>query len=110
MKSIAALTVLAGSAAAFAPAPVSRVESSLGYAAELDSMPGVGPETGGKVFDPLGLSDYVPTDWARRAELSNGRAAMLATVGWIWPTIFGTFDAQDVTTTDPVDAILQADP
>mmetsp|Transcript_7362 Transcript_7362/g.18271 ORF Transcript_7362/g.18271 Transcript_7362/m.18271 type:complete len:197 (+) Transcript_7362:23-613(+) len=109
MKSIAALTVL-GSAAAFSPAPVSRVGSSIGYAAELDTMTGIGPETGNKVFDPLGLSDYVPTDWARRAELSNGRSAMLATVGWAWPKLFGTFDSQDVTTTDPIDAILQADP
>ena len=61
-------------------------------------------------FDPLGLSDYVPTDWARRAELSNGRSAMLATVGWFAPKVFGTFDSQDVTTTDPIDAIMQADP
>jgi hypothetical protein len=61
-------------------------------------------------FDPLGLSDYVPTDWARRAELSNGRSAMLATVGWFFPKVFGTFDSTDVTTTDPIDAILQADP
>eukprot|EP00579_Thalassiosira_antarctica_P031987 CAMPEP_0201999590 /NCGR_PEP_ID=MMETSP0905-20130828/6141_1 /ASSEMBLY_ACC=CAM_ASM_000554 /TAXON_ID=420261 /ORGANISM="Thalassiosira antarctica, Strain CCMP982" /LENGTH=194 /DNA_ID=CAMNT_0048555861 /DNA_START=301 /DNA_END=885 /DNA_ORIENTATION=- len=109
MKSIAALTLL-GSAAAFAPAPVSRVQSSLNYAAELDSMTGVSAETGNKVFDPLGLSDYVPTDWARRAELSNGRSAMLATVGWVFPKVYGTFASQDVTTTDPIDAILQADP
>ena len=61
-------------------------------------------------FDPLNLSDYVPLDWARRAELSNGRSAMLATVGWFFPKVFGTFDSQDVTTTDPIDAILQADP
>ena len=53
MKTVAALTVLAGSAAAFAPAPVTRVESSLGYASELDSMTGIGPETGNKV---VGLS------------------------------------------------------
>lgn len=49
MKSVAALTILAGSAAAFAPAPVSRVESSLNYAAELDNMVGTGIETGNKV-------------------------------------------------------------
>ena len=49
MKSIAAITILAGSAAAFAPAPVSRVESSLGVASELSSMPGISTETGGKV-------------------------------------------------------------
>lgn len=111
MKSIAALTLLAGSVAAFAPSPVSRVKSSsLNVASELSSMPGISTETGGRVFDPLGLSDYVPTDWARRAELSNGRSAMLATVGWFFPKLFGTFNSQDVTTTDPIDAILQADP
>jgi hypothetical protein len=109
MKS-AIIATLVGSAAAFAPAPVARVESSLSYASELDSMAGVSNECGGKVFDPLGLSDYVPTDWARRAELSNGRSAMLATVGWFFPKLFGTFDSTDVTTTDPIDAILQADP
>jgi hypothetical protein len=35
---------------------------------------------------------------------------MLATVGYFFPAIFGTFDSSDVTTTDPIDAILQADP
>lgn len=35
---------------------------------------------------------------------------MLAFVGWYWPALVGTFDADDVTTTDPIDAILQADP
>jgi hypothetical protein len=35
---------------------------------------------------------------------------MLATVGWFFPKVFGTFASQDVTTTDPIDAILQADP
>ena len=49
MKSVAAITILAGSAAAFAPAPVSRVESSLSYASELDGMLGVTPETANKV-------------------------------------------------------------
>jgi hypothetical protein len=107
----AIIATLVGSAAAFAPAPVARVESSsLSYAKELDSMAGVSNEVGGKVWDPLGLSDYVPTDWARRAELSNGRSAMLATVGYFFPKVFGTFDSTDVTTTDPIDAILQADP
>jgi len=60
-------------------------------------------------FDPLGLNAYVPSDWARAAELANGRSAMLATVGYIWPKFFGTFDSQDVTTTDPIEAIFQAD-
>lgn len=49
MKSIAAITILASSAAAFAPTPVSRVESTLSYAKELDSMFGTTVETGGRV-------------------------------------------------------------
>ena len=48
MKS-AIIATLVGSAAAFAPAPVARVESSLSYASELDSMAGVSNECGGKV-------------------------------------------------------------
>ncbi|KAL7505916.1 hypothetical protein ACHAXN_003574 [Cyclotella atomus] len=107
MKSVC-LLALAGSAAAFAPAQQGKASTALNYASELDSMP-TSVECP-KVFDPLGLSDYVPVDWARRAELSNGRSAMLATVGWFFPKVFGTFDSQDVTTTDPIDAILQADP
>jgi len=107
MKSIAALALIS-SAAAFAPTPVSKVGSSLHYAKELESMP-TSVECP-KVFDPLGLSDYLPVDWARRAELSNGRSAMLATVGWFFPKVFGTFASSDVTTTDPIDAIFQADP
>jgi len=35
---------------------------------------------------------------------------MLATVGWVWPSLVGTFASDDVTTTDPIEAIFQADP
>jgi hypothetical protein len=45
----AIIATLVGSAAAFAPAPVARVESSLSYAKELDSMAGASNEVGGKV-------------------------------------------------------------
>jgi len=45
----AIIATLVGSAAAFAPSPVARVESSLSYAKELDSMAGVSNEVGGKV-------------------------------------------------------------
>jgi len=34
-------------------------------------------------FDPLRISDYVPMDYLREAELKHGRICMLATVGWI---------------------------
>lgn len=49
-------------------------------------------------------------DFLRKAELSNGRSAMLANVGWFWPALVGRFDSTDVTTNDPIEAILQADP
>ena len=58
----------------------------------------------------MNLSEWLPVEYARKAELSNGRSAMLATVGWFFPAIVGTFNSDDVTTTDPVDAIMQADP
>lgn len=34
-------------------------------------------------FDPLGLSDYFDIKWMRESELKHGRAAMLATVGFV---------------------------
>lgn len=56
------------------------------------------------------MAQWAPADYLRKAELANGRSAMLATVGWYWPKVVGVFDSDDVTTTDPIDAILQADP
>ena len=35
---------------------------------------------------------------------------MLAFVGWLWPGNVGTFTSDDVTTVDPVGAIMQASP
>ena len=61
-------------------------------------------------FDPLNLAQWIPAKWARETELANGRSAMLATVGWFFPYTLGTFDSQDVTSTDPMAAILEADP
>jgi hypothetical protein len=61
-------------------------------------------------FDPVGLAQWAPADHLRKAELANGRSAMLATVGWVWPKLVGTFNSDDVTTTDPIEAIMQADP
>lgn len=110
MKSIAALALLAGSAAAFAPAANTGKVTSLKASADYEALIGVDVETGKKFFDPWGLSEYIPAEWAREAELANGRSAMLATVGYVFPAYFGTFDSTDVTTTDPIEAIFQADP
>merc|ERR1719460_2361191 len=48
-------------------------------------MEGTGPETGGKVFDPLGLSKIASEEtlaWYRAAELKHSRVAMAAVTGW----------------------------
>jgi len=50
-------------------------------------MEGTGPETGGKVFDPMGLSKIASEEtlaWFRAAELKHGRVAMAAATGWAW--------------------------
>ena len=48
---------------------------------------GTGPETGGKVFDPIGLSKIASEEtlaWYRAAELKHSRIAMAAATGWAW--------------------------
>merc|ERR1719378_565080 len=50
-------------------------------------MEGVGPETGGKVFDPLGLSKIASEEtlaWYRACELKHSRIAMAAATGWAY--------------------------
>jgi hypothetical protein len=50
-------------------------------------MEGTGPETGGKVFDPLGLSKIASEQtlaWYRAAELKHSRVAMAAVTGWAY--------------------------
>jgi hypothetical protein len=52
MKSVAILSILAGSAAAFAPSPVSNAATSLKVSADLEGMVGASAETGGKIVSP----------------------------------------------------------
>ncbi len=52
----------------------------------IETMEGVGPETGNKVFDPLNIAGSVSDPavaWMRAAELKHGRVAMIATVGYL---------------------------
>lgn len=53
MKTAAILSLLAGSAAAFAPAPVNKAATSLKVSADLDGMVGTSAETGNKVVSCL---------------------------------------------------------
>ena len=49
----------------------------------LPSREGTGPETGGKVFDPMGFSKIASAEtlaWYRAAELKHSRVAMVRTM------------------------------
>merc|ERR1711971_290401 len=76
------LASLIASAAAFAPSQVAKTSSAL--SASLDGLPGALPPAG--FFDPLGLAEKA-TDATlaryREAEVTHGRVAMLATVGFL---------------------------
>lgn len=53
----------------------------------VDTMEGVGPETGGKVFDPFGLAKLGgdgTVAFFRHAELKHGRVAMAAMTGFLF--------------------------
>ena len=82
MKSIA-FALLAGSAAAFAPATQQRATTSVN-AFSVDDLPGALPPVG--FFDPLGFADKAPSGTLKRyreAEVTHGRVSMLAVVGFL---------------------------
>ena len=83
MKFIAALLALSGSAAAFAPICSSKPSSAL-KAFAADELPGALPPVG--FFDPLGFAEKADENTMKRyreAELTHGRVAMLASVGFL---------------------------
>lgn len=94
-----ALSLLAGSAAAFAPAQVARSSTALS-AEKSQALPFLnrpplldGSMAGDVGFDPLGLSniDDVGIDlyWLREAEIKHCRVAMLAVTGFLQVEAFG---------------------
>ena len=87
MKTAAILTLLAGSAAAFAPANVAPRTATAVEMSSIDSAFGVSIETGNKC-PPLGakiLEDAQPSalKWFQNAEIKHGRIAMVATIGFM---------------------------
>merc|ERR1719243_333300 len=75
---------------AFAPsASLARAVAPAAASVQMSvaDMEGTGPETGGKVFDPIGLSKIASEEtlaWYRAAELKHSRVAMAAVTGWAW--------------------------
>jgi len=83
MMNLALTSLLVGSAAAFAPAPVAKTSSAMN-AFTADSMPGALAPMG--FFDPLGFAEKADEGTLKRyreAEVSHGRVAMLAFVGFL---------------------------
>ena len=78
------------------------------YSPDLALIPGNFIECGKRIWDPAGMSNWIPVSYAREAELANGRAAMLASVGWLYPKYFGTFTGP-VKTVDPILAFSKVD-
>jgi len=88
MMKLAVLAALAGSAAAFAPASSGRVATTL--AAEkskalpwLPNPSNLDGYVGANGFDPLGISNYFPTDYLVESELKHGRICQLAWLGYV---------------------------
>jgi Chlorophyll A-B binding protein len=84
MKFAAALITLFGSAAAFAPVPSANMQSTSLNAFVAEDLPGALAPVG--FFDPLGFAakaDEPTLKRYREAELTHGRVAMLAVVGFL---------------------------
>lgn len=79
--------ILAGSAAAFAPASNKASPLTALNALSLDGRPGALPPLGG--WDPLGLATSEEIyDKFRSIELKHGRVAMLAVLGYVVPEFY----------------------
>ena len=83
MMKLAIASLLAGSAAAFAPAPMAKTSTAMN-AFTVDNMPGALAPMG--FFDPLGFAakaDEKTLKRYREAEITHGRVAMLAVLGFL---------------------------
>ena len=82
MMNLAITSLLVGSAAAFAPA-MNKASSTAMNAFTVDNMPGALAPMG--FFDPLGFAEKADEKTLKRyreAEVTHGRVAMLAVVGF----------------------------
>eukprot|EP00584_Thalassiosira_punctigera_P008770 CAMPEP_0172542342 /NCGR_PEP_ID=MMETSP1067-20121228/12986_1 /TAXON_ID=265564 ORGANISM="Thalassiosira punctigera, Strain Tpunct2005C2" /NCGR_SAMPLE_ID=MMETSP1067 /ASSEMBLY_ACC=CAM_ASM_000444 /LENGTH=220 /DNA_ID=CAMNT_0013328571 /DNA_START=100 /DNA_END=762 /DNA_ORIENTATION=+ len=83
MMKFAIASLFVGSTAAFAPAPVTKVSSAVNAFTAAD-LPGALPPMG--FWDPLGLAEKADEKTLKRyreAEVTHGRVAMLAVVGFL---------------------------
>lgn len=112
MKSFIATSLLAGSAAAFAPANKGARQSVATNVFTLETIPGALPPVG--IFDPLGLgakANEATLKRYREAELTHGRVGMLAVVGFlVGEQVEGSTPLFDATITGPAITHLSQTP
>jgi len=83
MKFAAVLSLIVGSAAAFAPSTSSNNRATSAIQASAEGLPGALAPVG--FFDPLGLAEKATDATLKRyreAEIAHGRVAMLAVIGF----------------------------
>eukprot|EP00815_Leptocylindrus_aporus_P005279 CAMPEP_0116065758 /NCGR_PEP_ID=MMETSP0322-20121206/9968_1 /TAXON_ID=163516 /ORGANISM="Leptocylindrus danicus var. apora, Strain B651" /LENGTH=247 /DNA_ID=CAMNT_0003552163 /DNA_START=107 /DNA_END=850 /DNA_ORIENTATION=+ len=134
---LAIATTLLSTAAAFAPSATTKASTALnvGFDNPSEALPfATAPDTldgslpGDAGFDPVGFSTagwakifasdsgdtMTDLQWLREAEITHGRIAQLAAVGFIWPAVFGTFPGNEWSGVDaysyvnPVEALQNA--
>lgn len=89
MKTAAVLSLLASTAAAFAPAKMAASKSALNMASEFENELGVIAPTG--FWDPAKLSSGISQekfDYYRTLEVKHGRVCMLAILGYVAPETY----------------------
>merc|ERR1719482_919740 len=82
LSSLGAASAFMNTAPSMRPVRMSAA-TKMGF---VDDLEGVGEETGGELWDPIGISESVSDEavmWFRAAELKHGRVSMLATVGYL---------------------------
>jgi len=83
MKFAAVLSLIIGSAAAFAPSTSTNTKATSALQASAEGLPGALAPVG--FFDPLGLAEKATDATLKRyreAEIAHGRVAMLAVIGF----------------------------
>eukprot|EP00614_Pseudopedinella_elastica_P015519 CAMPEP_0172582260 /NCGR_PEP_ID=MMETSP1068-20121228/1711_1 /TAXON_ID=35684 /ORGANISM="Pseudopedinella elastica, Strain CCMP716" /LENGTH=204 /DNA_ID=CAMNT_0013375563 /DNA_START=41 /DNA_END=655 /DNA_ORIENTATION=+ len=114
-STLAVLVALCAGVSAFAPAPTGSVRTSALSAEMSKSVPFLLKPTypsgmaGDFEFDPLGLAENFDIKWLREAELKNGRAAMLACLGYVVQEFY-QLPGEQYSNPNPLEAFSQVGP
>jgi hypothetical protein len=97
-------------AAAISRGPTMQALSkSIPFLERPKNLPGDGSIPADFGFDPLGFSDYYDLKWLREGEIKNGRVAMLAALGCVFPE-FARFPQFKAFSSNPLEAAWQLSP